>query len=219
MKIGIIAAMSKEIELLQGLISETEKNSIGGSLFYHGRLSENELIIGQCGIGKVCAAVGALELIKNYHPDVLINTGAAGGIGQNLKVKDIVVADKIGYYDVYCGEEEGHLQGFPQYFETDFLWRKKAEQSGAVPVMIASGDRFITKADEVAHIKDIYPQAAAVDMESAAIAQVCLMYNVPFLSLRIISDTPGVKNHNIQYENFWAEAGQHSFEIVKKIIG
>ena len=132
MKIGIIAAMSKEIELLQGLISETEKSSIGGSLFYHGRLSENELIIGQCGIGKVCAAVGALELIKNYHPDVLINTGAAGGIGQNLQVKDIVVADKIGYYDVYCGEEEGHLQGFPQYFETDSLWRKKAEQAGAV---------------------------------------------------------------------------------------
>ena len=219
MKIGIIAAMSKEIELLQSLISETEKSSIGGSLFYHGRLSENELIIGQCGIGKVCAAVGALELIKNYHPDVLINTGAAGGIGQNLQVKDIVVADKIGYYDVYCGEEEGRLQGFPQYFETDSLWRKKAEQAGAVPVMIASGDRFITKADEVAHIKDIYPQAAVVDMESAAIAQVCLMYNVSFLSLRIISDTPGVKNHNTQYENFWTEAGQHSFEIVKKIIG
>lgn len=219
MKIGILAAMSKEVELLKGLISGTKVYTEHGLIFYCGNAQENKIIISQCGIGKVCAAVGAVELIKHYQPDVIISTGAAGGIDKSLRIKDFVVAQKTGYYDVYCGEEEGRVQGFPQYFKTDDMWLKRAENAGAKPIMIASGDRFVTSYPEVEQIKKIYPDAAAVDMESAAIGQVCMIYEIPFLSLRIISDTPGVKNHKIQYENFWKEAGEQSFEIVKKIVG
>ena len=60
--------------------------------------------------------------------------------------------------------------------------------------------------------------AVAVDMESAALAQVCYMYRVPFLSLRVISDTPGVANHAAQYENFWETAGEESFKVLQKLL-
>ena len=62
------------------------------------------------------------------------------------------------------------------------------------------------------------PEGMAVDMESCAIAQVCYMCGVPFLSYRIISDTPGVKDHYKQYLNFWEEAPKRSFEMIKVLI-
>lgn len=84
--------------------------------------------------------------------------------------------------------------------------------------MICTGDRFITDREELEGIKVKFPAGLAVDMESASIAQVCYMYDVPFLSFRVISDTPGVKEHEEQYRNFWTMAPRESFQVFRQLL-
>ena len=84
--------------------------------------------------------------------------------------------------------------------------------------LICSGDQFITNRKELDKIKATFPNGLAVDMESASIAHVCYMNKIPFLSFRIISDTPGIEDHTTQYNRFWEEAPQKSFEIIKQLI-
>ena len=85
--------------------------------------------------------------------------------------------------------------------------------------LICSGDQFITDRDGLEKIKRHFPEGLAVDMESGAIAQVCHIYGIPFLSCRMISDTPGhVENHAVQYKNFWMTVPEKSFEVLKQII-
>lgn len=84
--------------------------------------------------------------------------------------------------------------------------------------LICTGDKFITDRKELNEIKSNFPEGLAVDMESAAIAQVCHLYNVPFISFRIISDTPGADKHFEQYQNFWGEMADRSFRITETFL-
>ena len=85
--------------------------------------------------------------------------------------------------------------------------------------MICTGDQFITNREALDKIKSKFPEGLAVDMESCAIAQVCHKYNVPFVSFRIISDTPGnTDNHAAQWADFWAEMSGRSFRITKQFF-
>lgn len=84
--------------------------------------------------------------------------------------------------------------------------------------LICSGDKFITDRSELETIKGNFPEGLAVDMESAAIAQVCYLYKVPFISFRIISDTPGADKHFEQYQNFWGEMADRSFHVTETFL-
>ena len=84
--------------------------------------------------------------------------------------------------------------------------------------LICTGDKFITDRKELNEIKGNFPDGLAVDMESASIAQVCYIYKVPFISFRIISDTPGAENHWEQYTNFWGEMADRSFGVTKAFL-
>ena len=84
--------------------------------------------------------------------------------------------------------------------------------------LICTGDQFITDRVDLDAIKERFSEGLAVDMESAAIAQVCYLYEIPFLSFRIISDTPGVDSHIQQYENFWGEMADRSFRITELFL-
>ena len=84
--------------------------------------------------------------------------------------------------------------------------------------LICTGDQFITNRDELDKIKGNFPAGLAVDMESAAIAQTCHIDGVPFVSFRIISDTPGVDKHIEQYENFWGEMADRSFGVTRRFL-
>ena len=81
-----------------------------------------------------------------------------------------------------------------------------------------SGDKFITDRSELNEIKSKFADGLAVDMESGAIAQVCHIYGVPFISFRIISDTPGAEAHWQQYENFWQTMADRSFGVVRTFL-
>lgn len=223
--IGIIVAMSAEFRLVEALLKDKKEVSAHGFRFLQGQAGDKEVVLMQTGIGKVCAAAGTVELISRYAPDYIVNTGVAGGIDKRLNVMDIVVGKEVVYHDVWCGEgnELGQVQGLPARYPADSrLYAQAMALAGEVALqggLICSGDRFITDRQALEKIKEHFPEGLAVDMESGAIAQVCHMYGTPFLSCRIISDTPGqVDDHALQYKDFWTAAPEKSFKVLLKLI-
>ena len=213
MKIGVIVAMDKEYDRLSELVGP-EKKLVG-----------NDIILSHCGIGKVNAAVGALRMIREERPDCILSSGCAGGLGLGVNVMDLVVGTQLAYHDVWCGEgnEDGQVQGLPARFEADgrlVAAAKALQQNETQQIhagLIVSGDRFVTDPAEEEAILTRFPAALAVDMESAAIAQVCYLENVPFLSLRIISDALHGDRVSV-YDDFWATVSAHSFEVVRALL-
>lgn len=223
--VGIIVAMNVEFRLVEALLEDKVEKEIQGLHFVQGRIGTKTVVLMLAGIGKVSAAVATVGMISHFAPDCILNTGVAGGIDDRLRVMDIVVGKEVVYHDVWCGEgnEIGQVQGMPaRYAGDENLFRAATTVSCDVALcggLICSGDQFITDQKALEGIKKNFPDGLAVDMESGAIAQVCYRYGVPFLSCRIISDTPGhVQNHALQYKDFWTAAPEKSFEVLKQII-
>lgn len=224
MKIGIITAMSSEQKQLANQLENPTERKEGPFTYTEGTIKNNTIILMQCGIGKVNAAAGAVEMIRNFAPDCIISTGVAGGIDSCLNVMDVVVSSRIVYHDVWCGEGNayGQIQGLPLYFtgnETLYQCAISLDTETAIHGgLICSGDKFITDRQELETIKANFPEGLAVDMESASIAQVCHLYEVPFISFRIISDTPGAEKHLERYKNFWGEMADRSFHVTEAFL-
>ena len=218
MKIGLILAMDIEYRQM--------RDALGGDT---GRLGNNDIVLWQCGIGKVNAAVGTMRLVNEHHPDAIISTGLAGGIDVKMQVMDVLAATQSVYHDVDCGVglgcELGQVQGLPSRFDAD---KKLIDHAVSVPLaegerlmtgLICTGDQFITDRKRLDVIKGNFPDGMACDMESAAIAQTCYLLGVQFLSLRVISDTPGrTDNHQQQWEDFLASMCDRSFHFVKRYM-
>ena len=177
----------------------------------------------KCGIGKVNAALNAYRLIKSFGPELVINSGVAGGAG-GIKIGELLVAGEVGYYDVWCGPgtERGAADGFARIFtpckRVIDLAAEKLGEEGVNYGLIATGDVFVSTPEEIDFIHSIYPDAVAVDMESAAIAQTCAMTGVDFNIIRVVSDTPGSGENISQYKNFWQEAPARTFGALKVIL-
>lgn len=222
MRIGIIVAMRKELDLLLPLLNDSEESRMAGFEFHRGKMGKHDVMVMQCGIGKVNAAMGTLTLINAFLPDFVINSGVAGGADSTVSVMDIVAGARVAYHDVWCGPESelGQVQGLPLYFEgAERLLQLLPVQDNLHKGLICSGDQFIDTMESVKRIKNNFSEALAVDMESGAIAQVCYLCKVPFLALRVISDSPGASHDNTrQYLDFWTDAPRESFTIVKDMI-
>jgi len=219
MKYGIIVAMQAELDMLLREMADATQHNANGFTYYTGRIGNAEAIATQCGIGKVNAAVGALTLIDLFHPDAVVNTGIAGGTGRGADVLDVVIGSTVAYHDVWCGpgNAPGQVQGLPAQFKgaTEmFAMEAVADNPKVKTGLIASGDKFISTPADLAAVLAVQPHAIAVDMESGAIAQVCAIKNVPFLAIRVVSDTPGIENHLEQYGDFWSLAPQSTFGIL-----
>ena len=222
MKIGIIVAMRKELDLLLPLLKDSEESRMSGFEFHRGKIGMHDVMVMQCGIGKVNAAMGSLMLVNHFAPNFVINSGVAGGADKSVKVMDVVAGARVAYHDVWCGPESelGRVQGLPLYFEgAQKLLDLLPERDDIHKGLICSGDQFIDKMEDLERIKGNFPDALAVDMESGAIAQVCHLCQVPFLALRVISDSPGASHDNTrQYLDFWTDAPQETFMLLKDII-
>ena len=224
MKLGIITAMGSEYDQLAQLLADKVEQNEGRHQYITGHLGDNELVLMQCGIGKVNAAAGTADLIHAHHPDCIISTGVAGGIDKCLKVMEVVVSSRIVYHDVWCGEGNayGQVQGLPLYFEGNRTLLDcalgLASETRIHDGLSCTGDKFITDRTELNEIKKQFPDGLAVDMESGAIAHVCYLNKISFISFRIISDTPGVDHHFEQYLNFWGEMADRSFGVTHAFL-
>ena len=224
MTIGIIVAMQSEFDLVLKTLAGAEIKKIRHLTFATGKINNQDVVLLQSGIGKVSAALATVELINLFAPKMIINTGLAGGLDPSLSVMDIVVGKDIVYHDVWCGEENeyGQVQGLPAIFHSDEKLVAKAlairSDTKIVGGLIASGDRFLSKEADLKEVKSHFENALAVDMESAAIAQVCYLYGIEFLSMRIISDTPGIENHYDQYYDFWKKAPEKTLEVIEALL-
>ncbi len=218
MKIAIIAAMDKEMELLLPLMADRRTVTVNDFTFHTGTMAGNEIVAVKTGIGKVNAAVGALTLIDTFHPSIVINTGVAGGTGA-ARILDVVVPTGIGYHDVWCGPGTvpGQADNCPRLFPCP-LPDDMVEALGVRRGVLATGDIFVSTPAQVDHILEMYPEAVAVDMESGAIAQVCMLKSVPFVALKVISDTPGSGENISQYNNFWNDAPERTFSTLRSLL-
>ena len=220
----MIVAMDKELKQLRPLFPE------------------DKVILQKSGIGKVNAAIQAVEMIRQYKPDVIISSGCAGGNGDDVNVQDVVVSSELAYHDVYCGTAidsttvYGQVQGLPARFQADpYLLKKATDISHSslhtphsslptphspkiVPGLIVTGDWFVDSKEKMREIIGHFPEAKAVDMESCAIAHTCYINKVPFISFRVISDIPLRDTDASQYHNFWDTIAENSFQVTKTFI-
>ena len=225
MKIAIIAAMSKELALLLPLLENHSIVSINDYTFHLGHIADREIVACQSGIGKVNAAVGVSELIRRYNPYLVVSTGCAGGGCTDIEVMDVVVSTELAYHDVYCGEAigktvYGQVQGMPARYKSpsDIVEIAKSVSPRVHSGLIVTGDWFVDSREKMREIVGHFPEAAAVDMESAAIAQTCHIYGIPFISFRVISDIPLKDTNAAMYHDFWNTVGETSFQTTRDFL-
>lgn len=227
-RIGIIGAMPQEVARLASLLEGGETHTHVGSTFYSGRLHGVEVVILQSGIGKVNAAVGTTLLLDMYQPDVVINTGSAGGFGEGLEIGDIVVSSEVRHHDVDAvvfGYEHGQVPNMPAAYMPDArlvdLARECVEALGEVRVvegLIATGDVFMACPNLVAQTRQRFPTMLAAEMEAAAIAQTCHLYGCPFVVIRALSDIPDASDNHLSFEEFLEKAALHSSRMIEAMV-
>lgn len=227
MKVGIIGAMEVEVDLLKDKLANCIVEKEGAFEFYRGTIAGMDVVVLLSGIGKVSATVATTLLIERYKPDYIINTGTAGGL-RHVKMGDLVIGTEVGYHDADVtafGYKLGQMAQQPVRFISDsFLLNvvnKSIELLSAEQIIfkgvILSGDSFMSDVERVNQVRDNFPKALAVEMESAAIAQTCTQLNVPFIVVRAISDLAGEGNSK-SYDTFVKEAGQISAEMIINCI-
>lgn len=219
--------MDKEFAQLCTLLKAVEVTRHNDKDFVVGKLGTTEIVMQQCGIGKVNSTIGAVEMINLYRPDLIISTGVAGGADAELNPLDVVVATECVYHDAYCGEdvEFGQIIGLPSRFSAPHDLVEKAlqlpkmnETQSICSGLTVSGDWFVDSKEKMREILAHFPEAKAVDMESCSIAHTCHLYGVAFISFRIISDVPLKDEKASQYFNFWETMAEGSFEITRNFL-
>ncbi|MGP9663390.1 5'-methylthioadenosine/S-adenosylhomocysteine nucleosidase [Halomonas sp. AOP22-C1-8] len=227
-RIGIIGAMAQEVGILVGQLDNAERYEHAGFVFHTGMRHGLEVVILQSGIGKVNAAVGTAILLERHHPDAIINTGSAGGFASDLNIGDVIISDEVRHHDVDAvvfGYEIGQVPGMPAAYLADVQLRDIARQAirevGEVNVregLIATGDAFMSDPARVAATQAQFPSMLAVEMEAAAIAQTCHLYQCPFVVIRALSDIPGNDDNHLSFEQFLDVAAAHSSRMVDHML-
>ena len=200
--IGIIGAMQTEVKTLLSALTDKKETVLAGSHFYSGKLGSADAVIVMCGIGKVAAAICTQAMIDAFHPELLINTGVAGGVANGLSQGDLVIATdavqhdfdltSFGYAKGYMpvwGKQKDRPSGFPADEALADQLMATAGRLGyhAIRGRIASGDVFVADAGLKQSLASQFG-ASAAEMEGAAIAQTAWQNGVPYAILRAISD-------------------------------
>ena len=223
MKFGIIFAMNEELNAIKKYLKVEKTTKIYELEFIEGYINSNYCVVVECGIGKVNAARCTQVLIDNYDLDYVFNIGVAGGVDTSLNVGDIVVGERLVQHDfdiTAFDHEKGYIPNLGDKYinssEEMIKLSKKADSSVKYGV-IASGDIFCTEINMSNKINNKF-NALCVEMEGAAVAQVCHLCNVPFLIIRSISDVPNNHN-NITFDEFLVESSIKVSEYLVKMLG
>lgn len=226
MKIGIIAAMEEEVRFLVETLTQKQQTTIANQVFYEGMIDDIDVVVVQSGIGKVNAALATTLLIDHFKSTFVINSGSAGGIGEGLKVGDLVVSSQLTYNDADAtafGYKFGQIPQMPETYSVDKnayeLTKETGEELGWTVHVgeIVTGDSFIASQDRISEIKNYFKEALVTEMEGAAVGQTCFQFNVPFIVIRAVSDT-GDEEANVTFDEFIIQAGKDSASLVIHLI-
>lgn len=197
MKIGIVGAMAQEVATLSSQMENKTTTQIGGATIYQGKINGKEVALLQSGIGKVAAAMGTTALLQLAQPDVIINTGSAGGVAQGLKVGDVVISTQTAHHDADVtafGYEKGQLPACPARFNSDekltalALQVAQAQGQNVHQGLICSGDSFIHGGEALTQIKHDFLMSSRwkwklpQSPKFATLSRCHLWWYVPFLT-------------------------------------
>ena len=197
-KLGIVGAMREEIETLVEQLTEVKRTEYARSTYYEGKLEGLDVVVVQCGVGKVNAAMCVQTLCNCYQVTHVVNTGVAGSLSAELDIGDLVVSRDAMYHDFDCnyvGYPIGQVPGmdaiaFPaddKLMACAFAAAEQVNPGHTKMGRVASGDQFVASKELKERIISI-TGALCTEMEGAAIAQTAYRNGVPFVILRAISD-------------------------------
>lgn len=225
--IGIIGAMEIEVNALISMLENKTLTKISGINYYSGKISDKDIVIAKCGVGKVNAAICAQTMILTYSPDVLINTGVAGSLSEKLNICDIAVATDVVQHDMDTtplGDPAGFITGIDlvkipcdiRISQLLYNCATSLNEGNCILGTIASGDQFLNSDAQKKKIIDNFG-AIAGEMEGASIGHVAYMNNVSFSVLRVMSDNASGES-NIDFPKFCELAAEKSIKICKSFI-
>ena len=225
-KLGIIGAMQVEVEILLSAMNNKVEKTIAGSTFYEGTLENLEVVVVQCGVGKVNAAICAQILCSCFKITHLVNTGIAGSLCADLDIGDLVVSTDAMYHDFDCvhfGYPYGKVPGMDvTSFPADeamigyaFDAAEAVNPGHTKKGRVASGDQFVA----VKELKEkiiANTQGLCTEMEGTSIAQTAYRNGLPFVILRAISDKAD-DSAEMDYPTFERIAAHRCAEVTKNL--
>ena len=241
--VAILGAFDEEVAILERQLVNPRAHTIEGIQFLTGTLNEQNVVIARTGVGKVNAAMTAILIIEHFRPNRVIFTGVAGGLNPDLQIGDIVIAQKTAQHDlgrlesteientgvrnpingkrnpVFFPADPGLLQITETALEGIELNPFQTPQGQRHPRIIrgtvVTGDVFVASdARKTALHKNL--GADAVEMEGAAVAQICWQHNVPCLVIRSLSDNAGA-NASEDFKKYYKIAARNSAALVTRI--
>jgi len=242
---AILGAFVREVTLIEDQVGQRQERTIEGIKFVSGKLNGRNVVVTWTGVGKVNAAMTATLLIEHYKPRHIIFTGIAGGVNPDLQPGDIVIAEKTAHHDMgtiwpeglFCKGVKSRLDGYenPVFFPADpelvKLAKQAADQVGLASIrtlkgsrdpkiirgVVVTGDSFIASAEKCAELRKKLG-ADAVEMEGAAVAQLCFQREIDHLVIRSISDNAN-ESAVLDKQTFYILAARNSAKLVTEIVG
>ena len=245
-RIAIISALHEELAEVLDLMPDEHRSTLAGRKFWLGHLQGHEVVAVRSGIGKVAAATTATLMLQHFKPQQVIFTGVAGGLATGVEVGDIIVGAAFLQHDMDASplvprhEVPGYgrtrfdadlpltqvlleaardaVTWLPKLLDADTLRGFGLHAPSVHCGEIITGDRFVATAAESAVLRANLPEALAVDMESAAVAQVCFDHGVPFGAVRTVSDRADDEAH-VDFQHFLQQVARHySGRMVRKAL-
>lgn len=241
---GILGAMPVETRLARQALENPETSEVMGVSYVQGELGGVHVVLATSGMGKVNAAMVTTLLLDHWRPQYLIFTGIAGGVSADTDPGDLVVAEQLAHYDygrlneggynvwatthpatgrrnpVYLSSDAGLLARVEAAARSDamvaLLRRQQATEMELIRGTIASGDTYIASESKKAWIVREF-DAKAVEMEGAAVAQICHQRSIPFLVVRGISDRAGA-NSSVELRRFIGIAADRAGQLVVSLV-
>ena len=227
-RIGIIGAMEEEVTSLKEGLTDPKTTTIAGMEFCEGKLEDEDVVVVQCGMGKVNAGICANTLINQFNCSKIINTGVAGSLDNQIDIGDFVVSVDACQHDFTVeaiGFEKGEIPYTGLYaFPADEAMRKEAVEAvhEAAPEVrvfegrVCTGDQFISSKEQKELIKSDFG-GMCCEMEGGAIAQACYLNDTPFVIIRAISDKAD-DSEEMSYEVFKKNAAKRWASVVRYMI-
>eukprot|EP00703_Trepomonas_sp_PC1_P001632 JAP94974.1 5'-methylthioadenosine nucleosidase, S-adenosylhomocysteine nucleosidase [Trepomonas sp. PC1] len=242
--IGVICATDREFEIIQQKVQQFEKHEHMNRLFYTGTLNGKKIVINKCGVGKVSCALTVAAMSVFYKIEFLIFVGTAGAIGKDVKIGDIIISKSCVQFDfdgrpfvekcVVFSVGQKEIKADEQLVEKAQIAVGKFLQKNDIPTevykelgisgqkahtgIIASGDQFVSSQEQKKAILADVPEALCNEMEGAAVAQACFELKIPYVVVRVVSDSADGGAH-ADYEKFCNKlAGNVTFAILDEFI-